>query len=118
MFAMIVTPAAAAYQWSYKINVILYLAVFFGAVSSFIGLFLSYVLDMPSGSTIVITISAIFVISMFFSPKRRSGKSIGFEHNKTCATCLKADEKAQCTFCSEREGKEQDHEHDHDQDHE
>ena len=99
VFAMIVTPAAAAYQWSYSLNKILYLSVLFGCISSFIGLYLSFVLNFPSGSTITIVVSIIFVISMIFSPKRRGGKEIGFEHS--CKECEKAAVEEECNICSE-----------------
>ena len=96
VFAMITTPAAAAYQWSYKINRIILLSTLFGAISSFIGLYLSYLLNLPSGSTITITISVIFVISIIFSPKRRAGKDIGYKHK--CKVCDKASVE-ECEFC-------------------
>lgn len=99
VFAMIITPAAAAYQWSYKINNIIYLSVSFGAISAFIGLYLSYLLDLPSGSTITVTVSTIFAISMLLSPKRRGGKHVGFGHSDVCETCKRADEKGACKFC-------------------
>ncbi|MFX1571528.1 MAG: metal ABC transporter permease [Promethearchaeota archaeon] len=102
VFAMIITPAAAAYQWSYKINRILLLSMSFGAISSFIGLYLSYILNLPSGSTITITISIIFVISMIFSPKRRAGKDIGYKHK--CKVCDKASVE-ECEFCLEEQDK-------------
>ena len=96
---MIITPAAAAYQWSYKLNTILYLSIIFGIISSFIGLYLSFEFDLPSGSTIVIVISAIFLFSMILSPKRRSQNHIGFQH--ICEVCEKADAKGGCDICSD-----------------
>jgi len=112
VFAMIVTPAAAAYQWSYKINRIILLSILFGALSSFLGLFFSYELDLPSGATITIIVSIIFVISMIFSPKRRSGKSVGSKHIDICETCKKADNKGECVLCTlEDEVKTHNHKH-------
>jgi ABC-type Mn2+/Zn2+ transport system permease subunit len=102
VFAMITTPAAAAYQWSYKINRILWLSIIFGATSSFVGLFISFILNLPSGSTITITVSIIFVISIIFSPKRRAGKDVGFKH--TCKVCDKASVE-ECEFCLEEQKK-------------
>ncbi|MBN1802796.1 MAG: metal ABC transporter permease [Candidatus Lokiarchaeota archaeon] len=105
VFAMIVTPAAAAYQWSYKFNTIIYLSVVFGMISSFLGLYFSYALDLPSGSCITITVSVIFVVSILFSPKRRAGKSIGFQHIESCEVCAKADINTECHYCSEQDRK-------------
>lgn len=102
VFAMITTPAAAAYQWSYKINRILWLSIIFGAISSFVGLFISFILNLPSGSTITITVSIIFVISIILSPKRRAGKDVGFKH--TCKVCDKASVE-ECEFCLEEQKK-------------
>ncbi|MHA1225786.1 MAG: metal ABC transporter permease [Candidatus Hodarchaeales archaeon] len=70
VFAMIVTPAAAAYQWTFKFNKLLILAQAFGIFSTLGGLYLSVTLDLPSGSTIVTLITIIFVISFVLSPKR------------------------------------------------
>ncbi len=100
VFAMIVTPAAAAYQWSYKINRIILLSTLFGALSSFLGLFFSYELDLPSGATITITVSIVFVISMIFSPKRRAGKAVGSKHVDICETCKKAENEGECALCA------------------
>jgi ABC-type Mn2+/Zn2+ transport system permease subunit len=38
-------------------------------------LLLSYLFNLPSGATIVITSSIIFLICAVFSPKRRTGKA-------------------------------------------
>ncbi|MBD3192003.1 MAG: iron chelate uptake ABC transporter family permease subunit [Candidatus Heimdallarchaeota archaeon] len=72
VFAMIVTPAAAAYQWTYKLNRMILLSVFFGILSGIIGLFFSYLLNLASASSIVTVITIVFLISFIFSPKRRS----------------------------------------------
>ena len=101
VFAMIITPAAAAYQWSFKLNKIIILSVIFGSISSFFGLWLSYEWDLPSGSTITIMVSIIFVISMILSPKRRMGKDIGYQH--LCKVCEKADKITTCDFCEEEQ---------------
>ncbi len=100
VFAMIITPAAAAYQWSYRLNVIIYLSIIFGIFSSFFGLYLSYEFDLPSGSTITLVISSIFLLSMILSPKRRNKSVLGFEHEKKCNVCEKADIDSECDFCA------------------
>jgi len=112
VFAMIVTPAAAAYQWSYKINRIILLSILFGAFSSFLGLFFSYELDLPSGATITITVSVVFVISMIFSPKRRAGKAVGSKHVDICETCKKAEDNGECAICA-LEDETETHNHKH-----
>ncbi|MHA1532169.1 MAG: metal ABC transporter permease [Candidatus Heimdallarchaeota archaeon] len=74
VFAMIVTPAAAAYQWTHRLNRMILLSAIFGVISAVIGLFMSYMLDLASAASIAITITVIFLISFIFSPKRRSLK--------------------------------------------
>jgi len=47
------------------------LSAAFGVLSGWLGLLLSYIFDIPSGATIVITSSVIFLIAVVFSPKRK-----------------------------------------------
>jgi ABC-type Mn2+/Zn2+ transport system permease subunit len=89
VFAMIVTPAAAAYQWTFKLNKMLLLSALFGVISSFLGLFFSFIWDLPSGSTIVGAATIIFVISFIVSPKRRkSGSGHDIENCEYCAKSI------------------------------
>ena len=46
-------------------------SVLFGVLSSLLGLFLSYYFNLPSGATIVVTSSVIFLVAVIFSPKRK-----------------------------------------------
>ncbi|OLS31271.1 MAG: Manganese transport system membrane protein MntB [Candidatus Heimdallarchaeota archaeon AB_125] len=71
VFAMIITPAAAAYQWTFKLKKMLFLGSLFGVISGFLGVTISYLWDIPSGSTIVGIATLIFVVSFIASPKRR-----------------------------------------------
>jgi len=71
VFALIVTPASAAYQLTYSmIRMFLYSAII-GTGSSVAGVFLSYWMDLPSGATTVLFVSFIFFLSVILSPKRR-----------------------------------------------
>ncbi|MBI5096275.1 MAG: metal ABC transporter permease [Nitrospirae bacterium] len=71
VFALIVTPAAAAYQLTYSmIRMFLYSALI-GVGSSVAGVVLSYWLDLPSGAPTVLFVSAVFFLTVIFSPKRR-----------------------------------------------
>ncbi len=71
VFAMIVTPAAAAYELTHRFGVMVIFSVLFGIIASVSGLFISYYLNVPSGATIVLVITFIFIITMVVSPKRR-----------------------------------------------
>jgi manganese/iron transport system permease protein len=74
IFSLILNPAAAAYQITYSMKKMFVLAAVFGVLSGWIGLFFSYIFDIPSGATIVITSAVIFAIATIFSPKRRMKK--------------------------------------------
>jgi manganese/iron transport system permease protein len=71
VFALILNPAAAAYQLTYNMKIMFLLAAVFGIISGWAGLLLSYLFDIPSGATIVITSSVIFLLAVVFSPKRK-----------------------------------------------
>jgi len=47
------------------------LSASFGVLSGWIGLLFSYLFNIPSGATIVVTSSVIFMIAAIFSPKRK-----------------------------------------------
>jgi manganese/iron transport system permease protein len=79
IFSLILNPAAAAYQLTYNMKKMFLLAAGFGVLAGWLGLFISYVLDIPSGATIVITSSGIFALATLFSPKRRSKKPLATE---------------------------------------
>jgi ABC-type Mn2+/Zn2+ transport system permease subunit len=69
--ALIVIPAAAAYQLTEDFRWMMLLAVVIGNLSAVIGLFLSYELDTASGATMVLTATAVFLLSAAASPRRR-----------------------------------------------
>ncbi|MBI5192467.1 MAG: metal ABC transporter permease [Nitrospirae bacterium] len=71
VFALIVTPAAAAYQLTYSMVRMFIYSGIIGVVSSVAGVLLSYWFDLPSGATTVLFVSGVFVLSVVFSPKRR-----------------------------------------------
>lgn len=71
IFSLILNPAAAAYQLTYSMKRMFLLSILFGVLSSLAGLFLSYYLNLPSGATIVVTSSVIFLVAVIFSPKRK-----------------------------------------------
>ena len=75
IFSLILNPAAAAYQITYNMKKMFILSAVFGILSGWLGLLISYLLDIPSGATIVITSSVIFGLATLFSPKRRLRKT-------------------------------------------
>lgn len=104
VMAMIVTPAAAAYQWTYNVNKMIVISVTFGVLSAFLGFMLSYLWDLASGPMVVGIATLCFVISFVISPKRRRSD---YDPSK-CVVCQRALSGAPvCSYCLDREeGKE------------
>ncbi|MQS76228.1 metal ABC transporter permease [Companilactobacillus halodurans] len=68
--AMLITPAATAFLWTDKLDVMLVLSAVVGVVSSITGLYFSYTFNWASGPAIVIVAALLFAISFVFSPKQ------------------------------------------------
>lgn len=75
--ALLVIPAAAAFQLTRRFRNMMILSVVLGVVSGVVGLILSYYFNLASGATIVITATIIFFLSLAFSPKRRKKMRLG-----------------------------------------
>lgn len=71
MVAFVVTPPAAARQWTTTLAGMVTLAAIFGAVGSGVGAYLAISFgEVPTGPLIVLTLFAIFLISLVCSPRR------------------------------------------------
>jgi ABC-type Mn2+/Zn2+ transport system permease subunit len=68
--AMLVTPAAAAYLLTRRLFPMMLVSALIGASSSLIGLYLSYYLNIVSGSAIVLTATGIFLVVFLFNPRQ------------------------------------------------
>ena len=69
MSAMLIAPAAAAYQWTTRLSSMVFLASGVGALSSFIGsLISSWYTHIPTGPTIVVILSICVLISFLCTP--------------------------------------------------
>jgi len=62
--ALLVTPAAAAYQLTARFARMMALSAFFGALCAVGGLYLSYYLQSSSGATIVLLATVVFFVAM------------------------------------------------------
>ena len=71
IFSLLVNPASAAYQITYKLKMMFLLSAVFGIVSCFAGLILSYLFNVPTGAVIVLASSLIFLLAFVLSPKKR-----------------------------------------------
>ena len=78
--AMLITPAATAQLLTVRFTRLMLVAAAVGIVSSVIGLYLSYWLDVASGATIVLVQTAFFVAALVLGPRgfvgRRRGRGI------------------------------------------
>jgi len=72
VYSLIINPAAAAYQLTYRLPVMFLLAAFLGAASSVSGLLLAWHADVPAGAAIVVSSSLLFFVCALASPKKRS----------------------------------------------
>lgn len=82
--AMVLLPAATAYQLSTSMRGMMTIAILTGILSSTLGMFLSFAFNIPSGPAIVLLATALFFTALLFSPKRRRTKttaSIGSHHH-------------------------------------
>jgi manganese/zinc/iron transport system permease protein len=71
MSAMIVAPAAAARQWTDKLNLMVILGGLFGALAGVSGTLISGSAEkLPTGPVIVLCISVVVMLSMLFATNR------------------------------------------------
>lgn len=71
MAALLITPASGARFWTDQLPKMIFLATCFGALSAFLGAYVSYVApSMPTGPWVVMFLSIITVSSIWFAPKR------------------------------------------------
>jgi len=71
VIALLTIPAALAKQFTYDLRKMMLLAILFGAIFTFGGLWLSFELDIASGATIILLSGAALLASFGFSRLRR-----------------------------------------------
>ena len=69
VIGLLITPAAVARMLTERLSVMFVLAPTIGAVSAFIGLWLSWTLDTPVGGTIVLVLTAVFCAAWLAAPR-------------------------------------------------
>ncbi len=65
--AMLVTPAATAYLLTHRLAPMMFVSAALGALSSIIGLYISYYLNIVSGSAIVLTATTFFLLAFLWN---------------------------------------------------
>ena len=68
--AMLVTPGATAYLLTRRLSTMMLVSAALGALSSVVGLYLSYYLDVASGAAVVLTATTFFIAVYLFAPRR------------------------------------------------
>ncbi|MBV7432422.1 anchored repeat-type ABC transporter permease subunit [Dermabacteraceae bacterium P13115] len=69
VLALLVTPAAAARMLTDRLVPMMAMAALIGAVSAFVGLYLSWAWDVPTGATIVLVVTAVFLLAWLLGPR-------------------------------------------------
>nr|WP_318579232.1 metal ABC transporter permease [Ochrobactrum sp. AN78] len=69
VICMVVTPGATAYLLTDRFSRLLWIAVIIGALTSFIGAYVSYFMDGATGGIIVVLQTFVFLTVFFLAPK-------------------------------------------------
>ena len=69
VLALLVTPAATARLLCDRLGTMMILSPVLGAAGGMVGLYLSWALDVPTGATIVLVLTACFVLAWVFAPR-------------------------------------------------
>jgi ABC-type Mn2+/Zn2+ transport system permease subunit len=67
--AMLVTPAASASLLTRRLSRMMIVAALIGMLSSIVGLYFSFYLNVSTGAAIVLICTAVFIITLIFSPR-------------------------------------------------
>ncbi|WP_391204664.1 metal ABC transporter permease [Psychrobacillus sp. L4] len=68
--AMLITPASTAYLLTDRLWKMIFISATCGALSSAIGLYLSFSYNLASGATIVLVATILFILAFLLSPKQ------------------------------------------------
>ena len=77
VLALLVTPAAAARMLTDKLVPMMIVAAAVGAISAVIGLYISWAMDVPTGATIVLVVTGIFLLAWLLGPRHGVLRKIG-----------------------------------------
>jgi len=70
IYSLISLPAATAYQLTYNLKTMYVLSSLFAIFACILGLFVSTIISLPVGATIILISCLIFFVSLFFSKKK------------------------------------------------
>ncbi len=69
--ALLVIPGAIAFLITYDYKLMVLLSIIFSIMGIYLGLLFSFFLNLPSGATIVVTLTTLFLVFFLIQPKRR-----------------------------------------------
>lgn len=69
--ALLVTPSATAYLFTWRFHHMILASVVVGALSALLGIYLSYYLNLASGAAIILVATAFFFIALAFAGRSR-----------------------------------------------
>lgn len=69
VLALLITPAATARMLTDRLPVMMVLAPVIGGTAAVVGVYLSWSLDLPTGGTIVLVATAVFLLAWFLAPR-------------------------------------------------
>ena len=70
VLALLVTPPATAILLARRLPGIIAISVVAGVVAAILGLYLSFHVDLPSGPSIVVVATGLFLLALLFSPSK------------------------------------------------
>ncbi|MDO5079882.1 anchored repeat-type ABC transporter permease subunit [Buchananella hordeovulneris] len=70
VLALLVTPAATARLLTDKLAVMMWLAPLVGASAAFLGMYISWSWDLPTGGTIVLVLTTLFLVAWLAAPRQ------------------------------------------------
>ena len=70
VLALLVTPAATARLLTDRLGVMMAIAPSVGGLSALVGVYVSWSWDLPTGGTIVLVLTAAFLLAFFLSPRQ------------------------------------------------
>ncbi|TRO47535.1 metal ABC transporter permease, partial [Candidatus Bathyarchaeota archaeon] len=77
IYALLFNPASTVLQFSENMRKVVVASPLIGMVTTVTGLFVSFFLDLPVGSCIVIVSTIVFAIALLLSPKRKRKEENG-----------------------------------------
>ena len=68
--SLLIGPGITAYLLVKELHEMMQLGAVIGVISSVAGMYISYYLNVPSGAAIVLVVSILFLLALFFSPSQ------------------------------------------------